>query len=75
MDKQCFFCMNKGDLTFLSRPLCLECYNSLCIFCSTTQDLPIGKEMCLGHTFSTSTRNRFMEDNSFVKHGGFDFES
>ena len=35
----------------------------------------IFKSACPGHTITSSNKNRFMEDQTFVKGGGFDLES
>lgn len=71
----CTACNKETDRMFMTKPLCLECQENICLFCSfKQQELAFIKD-CKGHVFTSSTRNRFMEDSRFIKEGGFDFES
>lgn len=74
--KRCFDCA-KGTpiLKYQGRLFCRKCYDYLCYFCSERDGVPVTKRYCTGHDILSSTRNRFMEDSTFVKGGGFDLES
>jgi hypothetical protein len=74
-ETKCSLCQGPLELYYKSKPLCRNCFKEVCPFCSEQSDFLSLKKGCPGHTITSSTRNRFMEDNTFVKGGGFDLES
>jgi hypothetical protein len=71
----CKKCNQETDQMYMTTPVCLVCQKSICIFCSFKEKEPVFNDSCKGHCYTSSTRNRFMEDSRFIKEGGFDLES
>ena len=75
LETNCSFCQGPIEVVYKGKPVCKNCFKEACLFCSEKNDFYTVKKGCSGHTITSSTRNRFMEDSTFVKGGGFDLES
>jgi hypothetical protein len=75
-DYKCTYCDGKIFQVYKYQPVCFDCYGKICHFCSDKADALVLKTACpKAHVITSSTRNRFMDDDVFLKGGGFDLES